>query len=129
LIENFLSLLQKHQADYTNSFRSLCDENFDAPACFQESDFKEWVAIWKKRLTQNDESVDKAQALMKKTNPVLIPRNHLVENALREAEAGEMNSFFTLWKTLKTPFNEMTPDEFTKPPRTPSPDYQTFCGT
>ena len=68
-----------------------------------------------------------SEALMAKTNPVVIPRNHLVEDALNAAVSGDMEPFHSLLQQLHSPYDDssiiqMVPANF-------DASYQTFCGT
>ena len=63
-------------------------------------------------------------------NPVIVPYNHLVEEALVAAEEGDMNPFLKLLSALEKPFEFSPSNEiFLNSPLDPNPYYQTFCGT
>jgi uncharacterized protein YdiU (UPF0061 family) len=68
---------------------------------------------------------------MKKVNPAIIPRNHLVEEVLRAAE--DQNDFAKLHRLLEAladPFSDAEKFiDFTQPPNPAQRVYQTFCGT
>ena len=67
---------------------------------------------------------------MRKKNPVIVPYNHFVEEALLAAEKGDMRPFERLHTALMTPFTLSKSNEFyRKQSITPNPMYQTFCGT
>ena len=64
-------------------------------------------------------------------NPVFIPRNHLVEEALRAAtDEADYTPFHTLVDVLSQPFS-FNPEllRFATPPRPEQEVRQTFCGT
>lgn len=116
LIFDFLNLIEREKMDYTNTFRELLtgkifDQNLH------------------NRRTKNQSLVE-SNALMKKTNPVIIPRNHKVEEALRAVVSGDMRLFNDLLDALKNPYEER---ENKKPYQLPPSDVervtQTFCGT
>ena len=66
---------------------------------------------------------------MKLNNPNIIPRNHLVEEALTQASENEnMIPFNKLLTKLKSPFEHYTSDKYQQPPSSEN-GYQTFCGT
>jgi len=68
--------------------------------------------------------------VMQTSNPVYIARNHQVEAALTEAEAGNMTRFHTLVELLQTPFTERpNMAEFEAAPLPGEEVTQTFCGT
>ena len=70
-------------------------------------------------------------AMMDKVNPIYIPRNHKVEEALSMAvEEGDLTEFQNLLSIVSEPFNEIAGQEkYADPaPKTNVP-YRTFCGT
>jgi uncharacterized protein YdiU (UPF0061 family) len=67
---------------------------------------------------------------MDAVNPLYIPRNHKVEEALKSAEANNFEPFETLNEMLKDPFTERPGLEaYAAPNPSPNPAYRTFCGT
>ena len=67
---------------------------------------------------------------MRKHNPVIVPYNHFVEEALLEAEKGNMKPFNSLLAALLNPFTLSASNEaFQQSIIQPNPNYQTFCGT
>lgn len=68
---------------------------------------------------------------MRESNPVLIPRNHLVEQALEEAVAGDFALFTKTLQVLQKPYESSAAAEalMTPPPDDFEQHYQTFCGT
>jgi len=68
-------------------------------------------------------------AAMDRVNPVYIPRNHRVEEALAQAAAGEMGPFHRLLEAVSRPFEERPGlDEYASPPAGGAP-HVTYCGT
>ena len=68
--------------------------------------------------------------MMRKYNPVIVPYNHLVEEALSAAEERDMQPFYKLLSALEKPFEFSLSNEiFLNSPIDPNPNYQTFCGT
>ena len=68
--------------------------------------------------------------MMSKYNPVIVPYNYLVEEALVAAEEGNMNPFLKLLSALEKPFEFSPSNEiFLNSPVDPNPYHQTFCGT
>jgi uncharacterized protein YdiU (UPF0061 family) len=130
LVDEFLGVLQKNKMDYTNSFMALADEIKAEDKLHENDGFSEWYSKWKKAIDKHT-TLEEAIALMKKTNPVLIPRNHLVEQALDEAVKGNMLPFETLLKKLATPYDYTQKEsEFMHSPKLQfDKNYQTFCGT
>ena len=68
---------------------------------------------------------------MDKVNPLYIPRNHRVEEALSKAvDYGNLSVFEDLLSVISEPFEEVTGNErFAEPAPKTSVRYQTFCGT
>ena len=129
LINDLLDWMKKNKADYTNTFCHLMDikSNDDI---YKKPDFLKWTDKWKLRSKLNNSSKDIQIKLMNKNNPIIIPRNHKVEEALKEANNGNLNKINRLLDILKKPYdNPDIANEY----RIPAPDskkkYQTFCGT
>ena len=131
LITALLSLMQKNKADYTNTFLSLMKEKTSNDELFQDSAFLDWYKQWQKRLKQNKKPVELSLNLMKKNNPLIIPRNHKVEEALEAASInGDLQPMFDLNEVLKKPYNNQP--EISAYQNLPKPSgqvYKTFCGT
>ena len=67
---------------------------------------------------------------MRAHNPVVIPRNHRVEEALTAAvEQGDLGVTQRLLEVLSNPYAPNAPAAFTAPPPAGAESYQTFCGT
>ena len=130
LINDILQIMYKFEADYTNTFRSLTLENYDDNKFFSSDDFNNWNIKWQRRLLKQKKSKVNVVELMKKHNPSVIPRNHLVEEALEHAESGDLSTMNKLLDVLKNPY-KYTPEqeEYTKLDKLKSCNYQTFCGT
>jgi uncharacterized protein YdiU (UPF0061 family) len=131
LIQELLGLMQKHRADYTNTFRALSlDAPEEEPFC-STADFREWTEKWKARRGRQPASADASQALMRSSNPAVIPRNHRVEAALRAAvEEGDYSVMERLLAVLAQPYAYTSDQaEFAAPPPPSERVYRTFCGT
>ena len=67
---------------------------------------------------------------MRKNNPIVIPRNHKVEEALAEADKGSLDKIIRLLDILKDPYgNQSNIKEYQMPAPASKKRYQTFCGT
>jgi serine/tyrosine/threonine adenylyltransferase len=122
LIDRLLELMQTYQADYTNTFLSL-QQTFAAPSWFLEDDVKEWNSLWLKRISKEQDPY----SLMKQVNPAIVPRNHVVEDALSKAQEGDMTLFHSLLKALQQPFS--IPSEDFQSPGPIDERFVTYCGT
>jgi uncharacterized protein YdiU (UPF0061 family) len=125
MMQGFLALMAKQGADFTNSFRALADGD-TPPDLAGVAGFDAWYAGWKAR-TGNGPEVYKT---MRAASPVLIPRNHRIEQMIEAAVQGDLAPFKRLHAALKTPFDASP--EYTDLRRPPGPAeqvLQTFCGT
>ena len=128
LINKLLEWMKNNNADYTNTFCHLMDGEFD-DEIYKNDDFKGWTNEWQKRIKLNNSS-DKHLELMKKTNPLVIPRNQKVEEALADADKGNLETMNKLLKVLSNPYSDQENIiEFQKPAPIGNEKYQTFCGT
>jgi len=119
LIKELLDLMQIFKLDYTNTFIALKNNDL------KKYDFMhEWISKLNLRKKFNKSGKEK-----KFVNPNIIPRNHIVENILKECKVGnyqKLNSFMAL---LKKPYSSDIPEEFSKEPSNEERVYETFCGT
>ena len=128
LINDLLRWMESNQVDYTNTFCHLMNINSDE--VYKNKDFINWKNKWKKRSKLNNSTKEKQIELMKKNNPVVIPRNHKVEEALDEADKGSLDKMNKLLNVLRYPYsNNGNLNEFQKLPPASEKNYKTFCGT
>ena len=128
LINKLLDWMKSNNADYTNTFCHLMGVELD-DEIYKNNDFKNWYNEWQKRLKLNNSS-DKHLELMKKNNPVVIPRNHKVEEALTDADKGNLKTMNKFLKVISNPYSvQENIIEFQKPAPISDEKYQTFCGT
>ena len=130
ILNKLLFLMENKNADYTNTFLYLTYNKFGDNSFFRESDFIEWHNLWKSVLGNDETKLSASFDLMKKNNPSVIPRNYLVEAALKEAENKNFDPFKKLLKALESPYQK---NEdlliYQRPPKDGGADYKTFCGT
>ncbi|MGG0077941.1 UPF0061 protein ICW_02132 [Bacillus cereus] len=131
LIEQLLKMMEKHKADYTNTFRSLTLHTIENTALFESPEFKEWYKLWQSRLERQEESKENAYEMMKNNNPSIIPRNHRVEEALEAAvTSGDYSVMEKLLEALSNPYAyAIEQEEYCVPPAPTNRPYRTFCGT
>ena len=141
LARDFLAGMEGQGVDFTKAFRCLADaaEAVDASRegwlrklYADDTALNAWLPRWRAR--QNVESVVPAQRAqaMRAVNPVYIPRNHRIEEALAAAvDVGDYAPFEKLLTVLQQPFEEKTEfSAYADPaPASESAGYQTFCGT
>ncbi|KRG15367.1 hypothetical protein ACA30_07020 [Virgibacillus soli] len=131
LIEQLLKWMEEHQADFTNTFRALTLNQTDKLPNCKSPELEKWLEQWQVRRTRQPKSEADSQVLMKRSNPSIIPRNHLVEEALEAAvEDGDLQVMEKLLRVLADPY-AYTPEQenYTTLPEPPDTPYQTFCGT
>jgi uncharacterized protein YdiU (UPF0061 family) len=127
LIDELLTLLQRGHVDYTSFFSRLGTaargDTEPARGLFADlATFDGWVTRWR-TLEPDAEAMDRV-------NPAYIPRNHLVEQALTAATAGDLSPFQQLLDAVAAPYNERRGFERYAAPAPPEfGAYQTFCGT
>jgi uncharacterized protein YdiU (UPF0061 family) len=128
LINNLLNWMQSNQADYTNTFCYLMNINSIQDQIYKNKDFINWSKIWEKRILINGGTKQNSLELMKKNNPIIIPRNHKVEEVLEAANNNDLNPMNILLSILKKPYeNQSNIENFQVPSN--NENYQTFCGT
>ena len=129
LAEGLLTAMAGQNADWTLVFRRLSgavdgDDSQLLPLFDDATELKSWLPQWRARLTPG------AEAAMNRVNPAIIPRNHLVEDALAAATAGDMVPFRTLLAAIADPYGATTGREvFALPAPSGFGPYKTFCGT
>jgi uncharacterized protein YdiU (UPF0061 family) len=130
LIEALLGWMHRSGADYTITFRTLGNPEIIERAPFNDPEFAEWHTAWIERLPRQSRSTTEVITRMRNQNPAVIPRNHLVEEALSAATSdGDLSPFHRLLDVLSTPFVEPAEEEFTRQPPPTLEPYRTFCGT
>lgn len=132
LAEDFLMHMQKNKSDFTNTFRALAQQSIDSTALYQDAGFKNWLTLWKARLSRQNETFADSVVLMQSVNPAVIPRNHLVEEALDAAvNNSDMTPIHKLLSVLTNPYAALEASSmYTQPPALLFDEqYKTFCGT
>jgi protein adenylyltransferase len=134
LVNDLLWVMKDGQADFTLVFRRLSqalsgDSDVIQELFDQSGAFDVWARRWRKRLEQEGVDAETRAQAMDRVNPIYIPRNHKVEEALAAAVGHEdMKPFSKLLDVLSHPFNEIAGNEAYAEP-VPDPSYKTFCGT
>ncbi len=129
LATDLLALMAAAGADWTLTFRRLgmaaTQDTAALTALFSDTaGLQAWLPRWRARLDAG------SAATMAKTNPAVIPRNHLVEAALVSATTGDLAPFRALLAAISAPFAAETGREaFALPAPTGFGSYVTYCGT
>ena len=131
LVDEFLGLMEIHQKDYTNSFTFLrMPEIFDENQFFLDEKFEAWISKWKLRIQNQEGGKQAAFELMKKKNPIFIPRNYFVEKALETAVNGDLTEFNSFLEILKNPYEfNLENKNYLHAPEAFDAEFVTFCGT
>ena len=130
LIIDLLTWMHKNKADYTNTFCFLMNQNFQNKKIYSSQSFIDWKKQWQDRLKINTNSPEVSLKLMHSSNPLVVPRNHKVEEALESANGGDLNPTKNLLKILEKPYeNKKEISEYQSPPPPSDKIYKTFCGT
>ncbi len=129
-IDGFLNRMQNQQLDYTETFTAL-QSSLDNPdeAEKLKVDLGHYYSDWLDQIKSQEKAL--TRKLMTQANPVIVPRNQLVENALDEAALNNnLEPFNDLLIALKAPYKMLEKDH---PYRQTSEQYdaayRTFCGT
>lgn len=130
-------LMAAERSDFTLTFRRLAEranpdheagvaQLFELPAAFSE-----WLQQWQQLLRDDDCSDRVSRAGMLSANPVYIPRNHLVEEALSAAAGqGDLAPFHRLVDILAQPCRYLPENaRYAMPPEPEQVVTATFCGT
>ena len=131
LITTLLSWMQQNKVDYTNTFVSLSKKDVLKNKLFKDIKFLNWYQQWQNRLTLNKKPIELSLNLMRTSNPLIIPRNHKVEEVLESASInGVLEPLHNLLRVLKKPYdNQSDIIDYQSPPAPSKHKYQTFCGT
>jgi serine/tyrosine/threonine adenylyltransferase len=136
LVEDLLTRMAANQADFTLTFRRLCDA-----AAGPEGDggvrtlfadpgaYDSWAVGWRRRL--EEEPAPMRAAAMRMASPAFIPRNHVVEAALAAAiERRDFQPFGELLDVVSRPYEDRPNlERYATPARPEECVLQTFCGT
>jgi len=127
LVDELLAILRDGHVDYTSFFRGLGTAARGTPepvrAMFADAGaFDAWAARWL--------ALAPDASMMDRANPAYIPRNHLVEESLDAATAGDLEPFNRLVDVLKDPYTERPGlDRYAMPAPEDFGSYSTYCGT
>ena len=129
LILDLLTWMHQKKIDYTNIFCHLMNENIKEDKDYEDEDFKNWKKRWNERLKTNNNTPEKSLKLMRSANPIVIPRNHKVEEALEAAEKNNFKPIAQIVEILKDPYSQQKNIINYQIPSNSEKKYQTFCGT
>lgn len=128
IIKSLLEWMHKYKADYTNTFLEIMGIKTPDHQQYDQPEFKLWLTKHRDRL---DKSNADGQQLMADTNPLYIPRNHIVEQVLNAAAIdGDFTQWHTFMEILETPYTlKADTSSYLTVPSGVDEEYQTYCGT
>jgi uncharacterized protein YdiU (UPF0061 family) len=129
LILDLLTWMHEKKADYTNTFCHLMHLDPKKNNLFDDNDFMNWKKRWEERSIKNNNTTKKCLELMRNNNPLVIPRNHKVEEALEAAEKNNLKPINQLIEILQNPYKLQDNIHDYQIPSNSDKKYQTFCGT
>jgi serine/tyrosine/threonine adenylyltransferase len=127
LLTELLDQLEQSHVDHTSFYRALGKaargDAEPARGLFIDlARFDDWSTRWQALAPDAD--------AMDRVNPVYIPRNHLVEEALAAATAGDLAPLSQLLTAVTAPYDERPGlERYAGPAPEAFGDYRTFCGT
>jgi protein adenylyltransferase len=136
MTQELFELMAAASADFTLTFRRLYElatgaddsvaDMFELPQSFSP-----WLSRWRLRLENDPLTPETRAGRMRLANPVFIPRNHLVEEAIRAAEdEDDLAPFHQLVERTAAPFDyDPVQPRYAIPPQPEQIVRQTFCGT
>ena len=130
IIEDLLSIMEKHSEDFTNTFINLTFDKNKDKGMFRSKEFDSWYKLWQERLKRQPQSKEQVHQLMKNSNPAVIPRNHRVEEAIEAGDKGDFSVMIKLLDVISRPYDHSKDqEEYSQLPKPSSCPYRTFCGT
>jgi protein adenylyltransferase len=138
LAEELLGAMQRNQADFTVTFRALCDaaESAEGNARLRSlfanaGDYDQWAERWRARLARESTEPDARAGAMRRVNPAVIPRNHRIEAVINAAvDAEDFAPFEEMSIVLSQPYQlQEGLKAYADPPQPGERVLRTFCGT
>ncbi|MEG0472430.1 MAG: YdiU family protein [Solibacillus sp.] len=130
LVDELLAMMEEHKADYTNTLRALSENKRPKETVFQSLKFGEWEQRWLTRISQQGKTLEEALQVMQSVNPIVIPRNHQVEQAIQAFVEGDTPPFLELLQVLTNPFYvKLEHQQYTQLPNDDTPPFVSYCGT
>ena len=131
IINDLLAWMKKNKTDYTNTFCYLMKKIQTKEKIFKSKEFINWEKRHAARIGERKDLREESYKLMRKNNPLVIPRNSKVEEALKAASNnGILKPLHDLLKYIKKPYEDQEGSSyFQNVTETNSRTYKTFCGT
>lgn len=133
LIQKWLQYLEAEDLDYTLSFRALAplvDKNAGLGSFARTKAFQDFYQLWQRRVHQQGLQTREIQERMNRVNPVVIPRNHKIEEVIQAGLKNDFKPFRQMNEALQNPFQEQEQNSSYQLAPTPEKKVRaTFCGT
>lgn len=131
IVQGCLDLLAAQKIDFTLFFRHLTlmaggeRSEMISTLITENESFEKWFSQWR-----GEADTDSLLVRMQAANPILIPRNHRIEQAIQAAYHGDYAPFHLLVDALAAPYEERREfAAFESPPKPEEIVHETFCGT
>ena len=126
VLDALVALMQTERVDHTSFFRGLArvlrGDLSGVGGMGDRDALDSWLSQWRELGPDAD--------AMDRVNPLYIPRNHLVEEALDAATFEDLDPLTRLLEVLRDPCTERPGlERYTEPAPAGSGPYRTFCGT
>ena len=136
-LTKLLRIMLDNKSDYTLTFRYLSEiikgkgDSLFKQQFLEHNQISKWLKEWKELIKDQNLAKKEIALSMESSNPVFIPRNHLIERAIEAAvENNDFSEMKTLLTILSKPYEEQSKyGEYMKPPKPLEVVHQTFCGT
>ena len=132
LIKDLLNWMMENQADYSNTFIYLMNKKNFNEKIYETKTFNDIRKKIDKRIKDNDTNKELSEKIMSDNNPLIIPRNHNVEEALSLINTKKDFTLFNkLLSFIDKPYeNKKNLEAYQKPPDSFfEKNYRTYCGT
>lgn len=119
LVNDFKEVMRNSMADFTASFRQLSEidpkdllnkevlkEKWSLSKLSEDKNWNRWVESYRQRIVRDGNDPSERRRLMLSVNPIYIPRNYILEEAIRDAENNEFEKVQFLMKILQRPFDK-----------------------
>ncbi|XP_038215311.1 protein adenylyltransferase SelO-like [Zerene cesonia] len=117
LAKDLLGLMQATMADFTATFRQLSEINLDQ-LCDEDAlkehwslikvnkakGWDDWVKRYRERIDLETVSDETRKARMVKVNPLYVPRNWILQEAIADAEKNDFRKVRHLLEVFKNPY-------------------------
>jgi serine/tyrosine/threonine adenylyltransferase len=136
LADEWLALLHTQAVDFTLAWRHLASAAEDRAAPLRDlfidrAALDDWLARWRARSVREDTAPAERAECMRRVSPAVIPRNHLVEEALAAATEDDLEPLDALLSAVRAPWDEaaLATRHGVPAPTEVTAGYRTFCGT